>query len=59
MKTLEIDKQFLLSELGQMKVKYGDLHGQIDQMTKLVSEKQVSVARGLSTLCQAEAHAQF
>ena len=40
-KTLEHDKQFLMSELGKMKARYADLHGQIDQMTKLMEEKQV------------------
>ena len=30
-----------MSELGKMKARYADLHGQIDQMTKLMEEKQV------------------
>ena len=42
-KTLEKDKQFLMSEIGKMKARYAELHGQIDQMTKLMDEKQVHV----------------
>ncbi len=40
-KQLESDKEFLMSELGKMKARYNELHGQIDQMGKLVDEKQV------------------
>ena len=50
-KTLEKDKQFLMSELGKMKARYADLHGQIDQMTKLMTEKQVNfISKALSVL---------
>ena len=33
-----------MSELGKMKARYADLHGQIDQMTKLMEEKQVKIS---------------
>ena len=45
--TLQKDKQLVMAELGRMKVKYADVQGQIDQMTKLMDEKQVTMERDL------------